>query len=56
MHLSVHSSTVYSNQDINATSVSTDRLMEKENAVHIGSGALLLPLSHFSHVRLCATP
>ena len=41
MYLSVHNSTVHSNQDMKATSMSTDRLVEKENVVHIDSGVLL---------------
>ena len=41
MHSSVHCSTVYKSQDMEATSTSTDRGIEKEDVVHIHSGILL---------------
>jgi len=41
MHSSVHCSTVYNSQDMEATSTSTDRGTEKEDVVHIHSGILL---------------
>ena len=40
MHLSVHSSTVHSNQDMKATSVSTDRLMVIENIGYTYNGII----------------
>ena len=39
MHLNVHSSTTY--QDREATWVSTDRSMDKEDVVHVCNGILL---------------
>ena len=36
--------------------MSINRGMYKEDVVHIYYGILLLLLSHFSRVRLCATP
>ena len=41
MHSSVHCSTVYNSQDMEANSTSTDRGTEKEDVVHIHSGILL---------------
>ena len=41
MYLSVHSSTIYTIQDMEATSMSTDRGMNKEQVVHIYNGILL---------------
>ena len=35
MHPSVHSSTVYSNQDMEATYMSIERWMDKEDVVYI---------------------
>ena len=52
---SVHSSTSYNSQDRKATSMSINRGMDKEDVVHIYNRLLLL-LSRFSHVQLCATP
>ena len=41
MHLEVHCSTIYSIQDIEATQMSVNRGMSKEDAVHIYNGILL---------------
>ena len=41
MHPSVHCSTVYNSQDMEATYVSVDRGMNKEDVVHICRGILL---------------
>ena len=41
MHLAVHCSTVYSIQDIEATQMSINRGMSKEDVVHIYNGILL---------------
>ena len=38
MYPSVHSSTIYNNQGMEVTEVSTDRWMDKENVVHIHNG------------------
>ena len=45
MHLCVHSSTIYSSQDMETTSILTDRWMHKEDVVHIRNGIL------FSHKK-----
>ena len=47
MHLNVHCRTIYNSQDIEAISKSSDRGMDKEDAVHIYNGML------FSHYRDC---
>ena len=41
MHLSVHSGTIYSSQDMEATKTSISRGMDKEHVVHIYKGMLL---------------
>ena len=41
MHPSVHSSTIYNSQHTEATQVSIDRWMDKEEVVHICNGILL---------------
>ena len=41
VHPNVHCSTVYNSQDMEATYLSTDREMDKEDVVHIFSGILL---------------
>ena len=41
MHPSVHCSTIYNNQDMKATYMSTNRWMDKEAAVHMCNGILL---------------
>ena len=41
MLLYVHSSTVYNSQDLETTSMSIDRGMDKEDMVHIHNGVLL---------------
>ena len=56
----------YSSQDEEATQVSINKWMDKEDVAYIYNGIysekdkycmlLLLLLSHFSHVQLCATP
>ena len=45
MHLCVHSSTIYSSQDMETTSIFIDRWMHKEDVVHIHKGIL------FSHKK-----
>ena len=40
-HPNVHSSTLYNSQDMEVTSVSIKRWMDKEDVVHIYSGILL---------------
>ena len=57
MYPNVHCSTVYNSQDMEATYISIARRMHKKAVVYIHNGVLLLLLlSHFSRVRLCATP
>ena len=56
MHPNVYCSTIYSSQDIEATKMSINKGMDKEDVVHVYNGTLLLLLSRFSCVRLCATP
>ena len=57
VHPSVHCSTVYNRQDMEATYMFTGGGVEKEDVIHIYNGLLLqLLLSRFSHVRLYATP
>ena len=41
MHANVHCSTVYNGQDVEATSVSIDRGMDKGDVAHTHSGILL---------------
>ena len=41
MYPSVHHSTTYNSQDMEATSMSMDRWMDKEDVVHIYNGILL---------------
>ena len=41
MHPNVHSSTIYNSQGMEATQVSINRWMDKEDVVHIHSGILL---------------
>ena len=41
MHLNARRSTLYNNQDMEATQMSTDRWMNKEDVVHIYNGLLL---------------
>ena len=41
MHPSVHSSTIYNSQDMEATSVSINRGMDKEDVVYMYNGMLL---------------
>ena len=41
MHLNAHCSTLYSNQDMEATQMSIDRWIDKEDVVHIYNGMLL---------------
>ena len=48
MHHSVHYSTIYNSQDMEATSVSINRGVEKEDAVHIYNGILL---SHKNEIK-----
>ena len=52
MYLNVHSSTVYNSQDMEATCMSTDRGMDKDNAVQIYNGVLL---SHLENTAIAAT-
>ena len=40
MHPSVHGNTVHNNQDMEATEMSLDRGMDKENVVHVYKGIL----------------
>ena len=58
IHPYVHSSTNHNSQDMETTWMSIDRWMDKEDVVHIYNGILLLLLllSHFSPVWLCAAP
>ena len=56
MHPYVHNSTMYNSQDMETTCMPIDRWMDKEDMVRVCNGILLLLLSRFSHVRLCATP
>ena len=52
MYPSVHCSTIYKSQDKEATYVSSDRWMDKENVVYIYNGILL---SHKKeHIWVCA--
>ena len=45
---------LFNNQEVKATQMSISRWMNKENGgIYVYT---LLLLSHFSHVRLCATP
>ena len=46
MHPNVHCSTIYNSQDMEATEMSTNRGMDKEDVVHIYNGILL---SHKKH-------
>ena len=55
MHPYVNNSTMYNSQDMETTCMPTDRWMDKEDMVRVCNGILLLLLSHFSRVRLCAT-
>ena len=41
IHVSVHSSTIYNNQDMEATQMSIDRWMDKEDIGHMYNGILL---------------
>ena len=41
MHPNVHNSTIYNSQDMEATQVSTDRWMDKEDVAHIYNGILI---------------
>ena len=41
MHSNVHSSTIHKSQDIEATKMSINKLMDKEDVVHIYNGVLL---------------
>ena len=41
MHPNVHCSTIYNSQDMEATLMSIDRWMDKEDVVHIYNGILL---------------
>ena len=43
MHPSIHRSTVYNSQDMEATQLSTNRGLDKEDVVHIYNG---IELSH----------
>ena len=43
-------------QKLEATKISFSRRMDKQIMKHPDDGVLLLLLSHFSRVRLCATP
>ena len=45
MHPNVHCSTIYNNQDMEATLISINRGMDKEDVVHVCNGIL------FSHKR-----
>ena len=49
MHLCVHCSTVYKNQDMGATWLSIDRWVDKEDVVHIHNGILLIPKKEWSN-------
>ena len=41
MHPNVHYSTIYNRQDMEATEMSTDRGMDKEDVIHPFNGILL---------------
>ena len=41
MHPSVHCNTIYKSQDMEATKMSINREMDKEDVVHIHNGTLL---------------
>ena len=41
MHPNVHCITIHNNQDMEATSMSIDRRMDKEDVLHINNGILL---------------
>ena len=41
MHLSVHCSTIYNSQDMEATQMTISRGMDKEDVLHIYNGILL---------------
>ena len=41
MHPNVHSSSIYNSQDMEATEMSTNRGMDKEDVVHIYNGIVL---------------
>ena len=41
MHPSVQRSTIYNSQDMQATQMSTNRRMDKDNVIHIYKGMLL---------------
>ena len=41
MHLNVHCSTIYNSQDMEATEMSINRGMDKEDVLHIYNGILL---------------
>ena len=57
MHPKVPCSTIYNYQDMETTQTSISRGLDEEDAVHMHKGILLLLLlSRFSRVRLCATP
>ena len=52
MHLSVHSSTIYSSQNMEATQMSIDRWVDKEAVVHIFNAIVL---SHKKeHIWICS--
>ena len=58
MYPNVHSSTIYNSQDMEATLMSIDRWMDKEDVLHIHNGVLpaCLQAQSFSRVWLFATP
>ena len=45
MHLSVHCSTIYNSQDMEAAEISIDRGKDKEDVIHTYSGILLMKLA-----------
>ena len=55
MHPNVHSSTIYSSQDIEAIQMSIDRGMDKEDVIHLYKG-ILSSVQLLSHVRLFVIP
>ena len=52
LHSHSHSGTIYNSQNMETTQVSINGSLEKEDVVYV----CMLLLSHFSRVRLCATP
>ena len=50
MHPNIHCSTIYNSQDMEATWVSIDRGMDKEDVVHIYNGIFL---SHKKDMKYC---